>query len=400
MTHARVHAASALVEGDRGPEAARMAAERVRDALGAPADLATMFVSPALAGDPDGILTAIHAVLGPGALVGCTGEAVIGTGREVEDRPAIVVWGARLPGARIEGFRAVAREDPDAGIAFPGWPEDGTSTGSDVLIVLADPFSFPVDPLLAARGRADGRTPLVGGLASGGRAPGEHVLFADRSWATEGAVGVRVSGVPVRVGVSQGCAPVGPEMVVTEAGEGGVVYSLAGRPALAKLEQVLEELDPATRTLAADGLLIGLVIDENRPDYLRGDFLIRGILGADPGSGAVVLGERARVGQTVRLHVRDAVSAGEDLRETVRATCEALGGPPAGVLLFSCNGRGTHMFGGPDHDAGVVAHETSGAATAGLFCNGEIGPVGGRSFMHGFTATMAVFGDAHTSPGM
>lgn len=397
MTDADVRAASALVEGEDGTAAVAEAAARVRASLGAAADLAAVFISPALARDPDAVLGPVHDALAPRALVGCTGEAVIGTGREVEGRPAVVVWGARLPGARIDTFEAVAREDADGGVVYPGWPEDPPDAGSRVHIVLADPFTFPMEPLLASRGRAGGRAPLVGGLASGGQAAGEHVLFVDRSWTAEGAVGVVVSGVPVRVGVSQGCAPIGPEMVVTEAGEGGVVYALAGRPALAKLEQVLEELDPATRALAADGLLMGLVVDENRPDYRRGDFLIRGILGADPDSGAVVMGERVRVGQTVRLHVRDAASATDDLRSTLRSACDALARPPAGVLLFSCNGRGTHMFPHADHDASLVAHETSDAAIAGLFCNGEIGPVGGRSFMHGFTATMAVFGGGNTT---
>jgi small ligand-binding sensory domain FIST len=181
-------------------------------------------------------------------------------------------------------------------------------------------------------------------------------------------------------------------MVVTDAEEGGVDNELAGRPAIAKLEEVVEGLDPETRQLALNGLLAGLVIDENRPEYVRGDFLVRGILGGDRETGAVVLGERVRVGQTVRLHVRDASSADDDLRETVRATRHALGVDPAGVLIFSCNGRGTHMFPMPDHDASILAQELDNAPAAGLFCNGEIGPVGGRSFVHGFTATMAVFG--------
>jgi small ligand-binding sensory domain FIST len=186
-------------------------------------------------------------------------------------------------------------------------------------------------------------------------------------------------------------------MVVTDAEEGGLVYELAGRPAVGKLEEVIEALDPESRRLAATGLLAGLVIDENRPEYGRGDYLVRGILGGDAETGAVLVGERVRTGQTVRLHVRDARSADEDLRETVRAVRSRMPHEPAGALLFTCNGRGVRMFGEADHDAGVLGEELREAPVAGLFCNGEIGPVGGRSFLHGFTATMAIFGSSRPS---
>lgn len=392
MTHT-VQITSSLALGDDPREVARRAATLAAEALDGPADLVAVFASPVLCADPDAILAAVRDGLDPRHLVGCTGEAVIGTAREVEDEPAIAVWAARLPGARITPIRATAAVDDDGDIRFPGWPGAGAPE-ADVMIVLADPFSLPVDRLLAGIA-VPGHPPVVGGLASGGQAPGTHVMFLDGTWYTDGLVGVAVSGTPVAVGVSQGCAPIGPEMVVTDAEEGGVVYELAGRPAIAKLEEVLEGLDPPTRSLALRGLLAGLVVDENVPEYTRGDFLVRGILGGDRETGALMVGERVRVGQTVRLHVRDADSAGEDLRGTVRATRERLQSEPAGVLLFTCNGRGSHMFPTPDHDASVLAEGFDNAPVAGLFCNGEIGPVGGRSFVHGFTATMAVFGRPH-----
>jgi small ligand-binding sensory domain FIST len=179
-------------------------------------------------------------------------------------------------------------------------------------------------------------------------------------------------------------------MVIT-ACEENVIHELASRPALARLHDAIGELEPHERQLAGRGLLLGIVIDENQPDYERGDFLIRGLLGVDEEEGSVRVGERVRVGQTVRLQVRDGASADEDLREALALHADALPGPPAGALLFSCNGRGQHMFGEPDHDAMALDGAFRGAPTAGFFCAGEIGPVGPRSFVHGFTATLAVF---------
>jgi len=394
--------ASALALGDDPADTARRAAQEARAGLGGDADLVVVFASPVLCRAPALLLDAVHDVLHPGRLVGCTGEAVIGTGREIEGDPALVVWAARLPGARITPVRVTAEADETGEVTFPGWPslpgpDDAVAAGAapaadDAVILLADPFSFPADQLLAAVEAGAWHPPVVGGLASGGRAPGQHVLFLDREWFDGGAVGVTIGDADLVIAVSQGCAPIGPEMVVTDAEEGGLVYELAGRPAIAKLEEVIGGLEPADRRLALNGLLAGLVIDENRPEYERGDFLVRGILGGDRESGALVVGERVRVGQTMRLHVRDAASADDDLRETLRGARARLAAPPAGALVFTCNGRGTHMFPGPDHDASVLGEEFGNAPAAGLFCNGEIGPVGGRTFMHGFTATMALFG--------
>jgi len=207
---------------------------------------------------------------------------------------------------------------------------------------------------------------------------------------TEGAVGVALAGVDVRPCVSQGAKPIGPEMAITSA-DGNVIHELASKPALERLKTAITELDPVERALAASGLLIGIVIDENRPEYERGDFLVRGLLGADEESGSIAVGERVRVGQTVRMQVRDGSSADEDLREALARVARELDGPPAGALIFTCNGRGSHMFNVPDHDASALDQALGGAPAAGFFCAGEIGPVGTRSFVHGFTATMAVF---------
>jgi small ligand-binding sensory domain FIST len=204
-------------------------------------------------------------------------------------------------------------------------------------------------------------------------------------------VGVRFDDVELLPCVSQGATPVGPELTITEA-EGNVISQLAGRPALDCIRAVIEELDPRERTLIAGGLLLGLVVDGGRPEYGHGDFLVRQLMGADPVGGTLAVAAPVHTGQVLRLHARDAASADRDLQDQLRLRVSALGGAPAGALAFSCNGRGRAMFGIEDHDAGALSDELRGAPSAGFFAAGEIGPVGGASFLHAFTATVALFG--------
>jgi small ligand-binding sensory domain FIST len=206
-----------------------------------------------------------------------------------------------------------------------------------------------------------------------------------------GAVGVRLDGVELLPCVSQGAAPLGPELTVTAA-EGQVISELAGVPALEKLREVVLDLPEHQRDLVAQGPLLGLVIDGGKPEYLQGDFLVRGLVGADPDEGTIAVGAPVRAGQVVRLHARDADSASRDLHEALDLRREALGGAaPAGALVFTCNGRGRAMFGTSDHDAEAIGDTLGDVPAAGFFCAGEIGPVGGESFLHGFTATVGVF---------
>jgi len=365
-------------------EAAAQAAGGARAALGGePVDLAFCFLSAGYAEQAAEAAAAVRAGLEPRHLLGCVADGVVAGEVEVQDGRAAAVWAASLPGASIAPFHARAIRTPE-GVGVAGFPD---LDGPDLVVCLVDPYTFPAGGFLARLNEEHPNLPLVGGLA-GASGPGTQALLVDGDAHEGGAVGAVVSGVPVATVVSQGCAPVGREAVITQA-EGNVVYELAGQPALEWVKSQLGSLPPREQLLAVQGLLAGIVIDENKADYGRGDYLMRGLLAADEDEGSIALGEQVRVGQTVRLHVRDAASADDDLREALDLAVR--GSRPAGALLFTCNGRGTHMFAEPDHDARAVTAALGGPALAGFFCGGEIGPVGGRAFLHGFTATLAVF---------
>ena len=376
-------------------EAAAEAANRARAGLEPTCDLAVVFASGHHLAMAKWLLSEVHERLEPRALIGCGAGGTVAGGHELEETPGIAVWAASLPGAELETMHLTAERDAQ-GFRLLGLPVSllepanaDEAGGDESLIALCDPFSFPAEELLAAVDRHRPHVPVLGGLASASFAGGA-VLLRNGEVHSDGAVAVRLRGVQVLPCVSQGAGPVGPEMTITSA-EANVIGQLAGKPAMERLGEVISALPDHERELAAAGVLVGLVIDENRPEYERGDFLVRPIIGADRESGAIAIGEPVRVGQTVRLQVRDAASADEDLREALRAQSQALGSHgAAGALLFTCNGRGSHMFEVPDHDAAAI-EDSLGVPTAGFFCAGEIGPVGGRNFLHGFTATMAVF---------
>ncbi len=379
----KVGAALSTVPGGR--QAALEATLRAAEALrGERPALAVVFASPHHFGVAESVVDAVHEAVGPDRLLGCVAEAVVGEGREVEESPAVSVWLAAMrepPTTFHVSFQAMT-----GGGQFSGWPE-GDEPGSYLL--LADPFTFPAEPFLGALRERSSGTVVMGGMASGGAGPGGTRLFRDREVHEIGAVGCRlpVEVVPL---VSQGCRPVGRPYTVTRA-EGNVIFELAGAPAVDRIRETYASLARPDRELMQLGLHIGRVIDEYRHEFGQGDFLIRGVIGADRDNGAIAVGDRIEVGETVQFHVRDAASADEDLRTLLDRGVRALSGRrPTGALLFTCNGRGSRLFGEPDHDAALVAARL-GVPTAGFFAAGEIGPVGNRNFLHGFTASLAVF---------
>ncbi|MEA2311412.1 MAG: hypothetical protein QOE28_1380 [Solirubrobacteraceae bacterium] len=370
-------------------EAALEAGAAARAGLhGATCDLAVMFASGGHLFDPEATLEAVHEALAPGELIGCGAGGVIGAEREVEDGTGISIWAAHLGEGSATAFHAAVEELEEGAGALTGMPDLGGAAGT---ILLADPATFPTDAVLRFLSEHAPLVPLLGGLVSGRTPDGGAALFCGQELLDGGAVGVRLDGVEVLPCVSQGAAPIGPELTITAA-DGNIIDELAGKPALEKLRETIEGLGADDLRLVRGGLLMGIVVDSNKPEYVQGDFLVRGLVGADPESGKVAVAADVHPGQVVRLHARDAESADRDLREALGIRVQALGGrSPAGALVFSCNGRGRSMFPRAHHDAEAVAEELRGAPAAGFFAAGEIGPVGGEYFLHSFTATVAVF---------
>jgi small ligand-binding sensory domain FIST len=369
-----------------GVEATTEAARRLGDRE---QDLAVVFASAHFGPRADAVLDAVYEAASPRALIGCVAEAVVGTGREVESQPAVSVWLANLD-AGVRTFQC-GFDKRNGGGAFSGWPPDEAAA----YLLIADPFSFPADLLLKQLNeRTPGSALIVGGLASGGTAPGETRLFLDRNVVESGAVGVALTGnVEVVALVSQGCRPIGHPLTVTRA-DGNIILELGGQPPTQRIQELYASLPQHDRELMAQGLLVGRVIDEYKTDFERGDFLVRSVIGADPNSGAIAVGETVGVGETIQFHVRDEASADEDLRATLKVAQDRVGDRKiAGGLLFTCNGRGSRMFSTPDHDASLLASELDAAPIAGFFCAGEVGPVGSKTFLHGFTASMALFSE-------
>ena len=376
--------ASALSQHPIAANAVGEAAGEILEHLdGEGCDLAVCFASTHHVGAFEDIGPALRNILEPRVLVGGTAIAVAGGPHEIEENPALTVFAARLDGATLTPVTLRVQETPD-GAALTGWPSLDQSPGS--LLLFADPFTFPVDAFLQRVNRDLPGLQIIGGLASAAGSPGGNRLVLDDHVVDEGAVGVFVDGggIEVRTLVSQGCRPIGRPYVVTR-GDQNLIEELGGKPAIERLQELAGAASEEERELLRRGLHVGLVVDEHKAEFSRGDFLVRNLLGADESSGALAVGEQVSVGQTVQFHVRDAGAADEDLREMLT------GVDAEAALLFTCNGRGRHLFTVPDHDAGMVENLLGPIPLAGAFCAGEIGPVGGRNFLHGFTASLALF---------
>lgn len=382
--------AAAVSTGDPAT-AGRELAEAARTALEGSADLALLFLTPHFAGVAQQIAATVCEALRPRVLVGCTCEGVIGVDREVEQQPGAALLAGQLPGAALQPFH----------LAYAEWEtllenderlQQRVGTGEEhrAQIVLGDPFTTPIDLLLQALDRTFPGRPTIGGMASGGMRPGaNHMLLGDTVF-SEGAVGVGLGGdLRIDAVVSQGCRPIGRPMVVTRA-QDNVILELGRRPALLALEEMLSELSPREQELLQNGLFVGVVIDEYKERFERGDYLVRGILGASREHGALVVGDLVRPGQTIQFQARDAATADEDLRLLLQPQRE-VEPPPAGGLIFSCNGRGRRLFPEPNHDIRAVLNAMPNTPLAGFFAAGELGPIGGRCFIHGHTASIALF---------
>ncbi len=371
-------------------QAVREAVASIQQQLaGQTADLAFVFVSPHHVTDP-GVGRMLFDAVKSRVLIGCTAESVAANGQEYENGPAIAVWAASLPGCGVDAFHIAFERTLDGLLATGAPSADLVAASPRAAFLLGDPFSCSVDSMLAHFAAEFPGLPVIGGMASGASAPGENRLFLNDGEYDHGAAGVVIGGpVSIRSVVSQGCRPIGQTFVVTRANR-NMLVELGGRPALEQLNTLYRDSEPADQQLIKRGVHVGLAMSEYRESFNRGDFLIANVIGADRDSGALALGNLIRTGQTMQFHVRDATTADEDLRSLLASSLSA--GPAQGGLLFSCNGRGTRMFSAPHHDTSTILDLAGTIPLAGFFAQGELGPVAGQNYIHGFTASVALFG--------
>lgn len=386
---------AAAVSRERDSHAAGSAVAQAarRDLEGRQADLACLFFSPQYAESAEELVEAVRQELSPHLLIGCSGEGVIGGGEEIESAAAVTLWTASLPGVALTPFRLSADQD-EYGISMTGWPGNfDEPLERPSFLLLADPFSTPMDEVFSLLADRCSGAPAIGGLAGGGRDQGDNRMVLDGNVYDGGLVGVALSGpLAIRTVVSQGCRPIGERYMVTRA-EHNVIHELSGTPALERLQSLFGSLSDKEQHLAQRALHIGVVMDEQRNRFERGDFLVRNLIGADQRSGSVAIGDVVKEGQTVQFHLRDAQSATEDLHLMLAAERARHPQPPLGALVFSCCGRGRGLFGRPHHDVSTLKERVGDVPTAGFFAQGEIGPVGGANFLHGYTASVALFSE-------
>ncbi|HEY2748949.1 MAG TPA: FIST N-terminal domain-containing protein [Polyangia bacterium] len=380
--------ASALSEAqDSATAMSATTAELERQLGGVAPDLVVAFASPHHADAYAALPAQIAAAFPRALLFGCSAAGVIGAGHEVEERPALSLTAASLPGVTL---RALAFGDAPGGDAPAAETvaQVGVAVEDDPqFLVICDPYTFDGDALVAGLDAAYPSGRKVGGLASGGRGPGQNALWSGERMQRVGAVGVAMSGdIAVDTIVAQGCRPIGDPMPVTRA-DGHVVRELGGKSPVAVMRAIYDGLDKRDKELFRHSLFVGLEMEEGRIEF-RGDFLVRNIVGVDPNSGALAVAANVRQWQVIQFLLRDAKTAEQDLSERL----ERFRGPkPAGALLFSCMGRGQNLFGRADHDTDLFRARVGAVPLGGFFCNGEIGPVGGQTFLHGYTSAFGLF---------
>ncbi|MFT7641183.1 MAG: small ligand-binding sensory domain FIST [Pirellulaceae bacterium] len=391
MTGQSLQFASAVSTLPETKAAVEQTCQQVLDKLDGKVDLAFAFFSGDHASNVAQLARNVSDRLGTNNLLGCTGESIVGAGQEIENGPAFSLWAASLPGVQLQTLQLRFEQTPD-GPTITGWPEeldDGWPEGSSLLL-LGEPFTFPTDALLERVNAEHPGVPVVGGMASGGHSPGVNRLVLGQQTFTEGAVGVLLSGnIELNTIVSQGCRPIGQHFVVTKA-ERNIIYELGGRPALTQLQEIFDQLPSREKAMVQEGLHVGQVVSEYQDTFEQGDFLVRNVTSIEEEDGSIVIGDYVRVGQTVQFHVRDEESADGELKQLLAAVRDDKNIAPLGALLFTCNGRGTRLFSEPHHDAAAIQQVLGELPLAGLFAQGEIGPVAGRNFVHGFTASIAL----------
>ncbi|MDP9173883.1 MAG: FIST C-terminal domain-containing protein [Planctomycetota bacterium] len=382
--------ASLVSRNESSTQAVAEVIDQAKKSTAGKIDVVFAFLTGHHAEEAEAIAEKLWLELDPQALIGVTGEGIIGQDIEIENAPGIALLAGDMPGVRLHPFHISGRDwktllsDPDA-LA----ERMGHNAQTRAVIAFGDPFTTPINELMIVMNQSMPHSPLVGGMASAARTPGGNALLKNDQVYADGLVGLSLSGpIKVQTVVSQGCRPIGHAMVITR-GHDNIIEQLGGKPSLAALADMVQELPAAEQQFLHDnGLMIGRVISEYKEHFGRGDFLIRSLSGVDQKSGAIAVGELVRVGQTVQFHVHDAQSAHEDLELMLQPT--STGAAPPAALLFSCNGRGSRLFETHNHDVGVARSAMPQTPIAGFFAAGELGPVGEKNFLHGHTASFAL----------
>ena len=382
--------ASALSKQVRMADAIDETCDSIRQVNPAPPSLTIVFSSHHHADVWDDLAAHVSRRLQTESLMGCSGESIVGTCCEVEEQPALSVWAVWTSREPFTPIHLEFKNTPEGG-AIVGWPDEMTDVWSEAstLLLLAEPFTFPADYLLERLNEDRTGVPVLGGMASGATAPGENRLFCGTKTLSDGAVAVLLDdSLQCSSAVSQGCRPIGEPMVITKA-DRNVIYELGGVPAMDRLQETFIQLPTREQLMVQHGLHVGRVLTEYQEQFQAGDFLVRNVVGIDRGEGSIAIADFVRAGQTIQFHVRDGQTAHDDL-ELVLSRRKKSFAARAG-LLFTCNGRGTRLFSESDHDARAIAMQFGEIPLAGFFAQGEIGPVGGSNFLHGFTASLALF---------
>jgi small ligand-binding sensory domain FIST len=377
-----------LLGGFRENEVSAAAEEALAECGGQPS-IGFLFLSPSWLPQINEVLDLVRVHGRVPLLVGCVGGGLIGVDREVESAVGMSLLLVRLPDAELTPVLISTEQIEES--TGPAYWQMETGLGPDQVdswIVFANPFASGLETWLAEWNIAFPDAPSIGGLASGISA-GEQALLLDGKLVDAAVLALAVKGGKVRTLVSQGCKPVGEPFTITQADE-NLVYALGSRPAYQVLSETFNRLSSEEKERARGNLFAGLAATEYVADLKLGDFLVRNLLGADPDTGAVAIGARARPGQTLQYQLRDRITAHADLVDRANG-CRTQGCTPFASLIFSCNGRGHRFFGVPNHDAATLAEIFGAVPSAGFFCNGEIGPVGRASYLHGYTASVALF---------
>jgi|TARA_B100001750_G_scaffold102702_1_gene81193 small ligand-binding sensory domain FIST len=385
--------ASAISESENVEEAVSECAESIKSIVGNSPDLVFVFPSFNFSGQFKDISNALSKHFENSVIMGCSGNGVIGAGREVEHTPGFAMCAAELPEVEITPFHISDSDLPDGDDPPNKWENVlGVSRESRPnFVLLADPFSVRGENLLMGMDYAYPDCKIVGGLASGGTQPGSNALYLNNITYDHGIAGVALSGnIEINTIVAQGCKPIGSLSRITKC-ERNILQELDGRSPFDILGETYNDLNEADQKLFQNSLFLGVVMDPFESSPGIGDFLIRNIVGANPDAGQLAVGQMLREGQLVQFHLRDAQTSTENLSNMLDEYQSTSFGPETGALMFSCLGRGKYLYEEPDHDTDLFREKIGDLPLTGFFCNGEIGPVSGSTFLHGYTSSFGIF---------